>query len=464
MPNPRTAGNGKAQAGPSSRRIARNLIQRSLTALDLLAQVPGVQVAAKLPALVDQRPNGTFRYWQIEPLLNQAADILDRCMVAKRLADDHWVRLAQLRLELQADDDANDELQRERTDGAWSAEAARLRSNRDLRSHKVPNDVYKAKNLPDIGNLKRREILDNSAYNGAEYTSGANGRDGSYAGVVRNANGLELLEDYFSEQADLLRIGQEDKAAVRKEASAAAAENLRQAKKDLTQTGGPLDYESRIDRIVQYQLVPDLVDAWGRCVTARAGLEAIYGWGPKFLPLPTIAVGGLGDPAFVESLSAWVASAIRDLLKLSHDDQLFSVCVPLGPVKANTPTMFDVPADLVSGFQLVRVKGVAAVIDEQTTDSVSLQLWAPVDGYYPVQIGRRRSLRAVAQGDRPPTRIGRVAAALSPRPVEIGGAASLCNAALLHKSGKGWKVEVASTRKKAVPLTIEFQVAGLPFH
>lgn len=394
---------------------------------------------------------GRFRYWHVEPLLNQAADLLDRCLAGQSAYNQlraEWYKSRQSLIEA-------DRLQmfaEERKNlGSLSQEADVIASQTGHRTSADTNFAAAGNSAPDP--FSQHQAWASQKINNAEIAA-LNTRK-AWLDSTENLRGREhAIQNNFLQERDWL-LYEEERAT---------------------------NYIEQCDTIVSL-IRPDLYDALGRLGIAAKGLVKIYGY-DKEVELATV----LSEKNPIEYAVNWVRAAIRWLASFSQLDQAFSRIISVrqqigdgvwnSTVSAADRSMlfsFSLPNNLFNQHLYVRMRGlsVALLSDKEEERSwraiVHLPKWALARFWNPTS-GSIDQQPGFDQSELPPCDNGRVQMRSSLRPPELAGMISLMNASPIGvPDARGrYQVEVHAPDRgpplfnELVDIELELNMTGRP--
>ena len=426
-----------------------------------------------------------FRFWHVEPLLNQAADLLDRCIRERTAYFELRAKWMDLKLDmvefsmLQAVHD--DEvaagwytLPSEQSLPEERATAVTLRRNQQAASE-LDQTIAEYADVAAIGN-EAGLIAKASSWNTYQrhHTEGLDkgslkvdaNADTETGGAERKVDFLKRLSAAQSARgASATRISAVAQQLLMKGASEASAEQLdgrrfkaewdlldiafrrrrseaaiyvNELKRSATLPGGPFDYVTQL-RQIRDRIRRDWSDAFARLTVARVGLEQLLHISVPGFPAPDR--NDSGDA--IDTSIHWVRSAIRELQAFSQTDQhyvwTFSVRSRVGESAWRTAidgsaggafgVEFRINATDFPDQRLVRLRGLSASIGSKSSAL----------GKVVVRIPRRAAswdvsvnpsddeATAIDQSQAPPIRQSRVRAFHDNRAEDVVGASAVLN-------------------------------------
>ena len=249
-----------------------------------------------------------------------------------------------------------------------------------------------------------------------------------------------------------------------------------QRKKELAAPGRPFALDGQRDLVLK-RLCRDYEEAVNRAVVAEEGLKKIYDHAGLSSPLPSEAEA-LG--ASITNLSMWIRDAIEWLEGYRQMEQAFTRVVSVRSIvgrhtwaqvkhaRESFSLKLQVPVELFRGYDNCRLRGLAAsLIGEAGTVPWSINLRLPEDAVYE----RSGQVVEVDQSALPSCYFGRVENRRSARPTEICGADTLNNASPIGGSGQRgfWSLEIlkplgaaSETFGNVEDVVLEINVVGIP--
>lgn len=417
-----------------------------------------------------------FRSWHVEPLLNQAAELLERCLRDKLTHDSLRAQSAQQSLALTLDDELlklDERILTNRPDGRtpeidW--QIARLQYSYDIQMGLRSEQDAIRQNLEEA----RDRYLSNKP--------GAKGSDPEYA------------QYWAATRQQTVQIGEHDRAAgdtgyalAAAQADAATTRLTLAARRaafkrrdDLTRNGGPLDYSAQASRI-EARVERDFRDAVSRLHVAAKGLRVIYGRELELAEiwLPTATTG------LLETAVRLVREEIRFLAAFAQLDQVFSVCHSLRtgvspPVWQNFVSgakelAFELPEALLTRHTRARVRGLScvALLKDQLHEWLSLEVSMPTDAAMLIPGSQSGvAIVPISQHDAPACTLGRISDYRSTMQPDVCGMISLMNlsplsARPISKMSKShaWKARVRRPPvdpRLCEDLILEVRLTGRP--
>jgi hypothetical protein len=428
-----------------------------------------------------------FRSLHVEPLLDQAANLIDRCLVDRAQRDLYLVEWFKLKMELEQFLRLDDVLAREIAAGLYT-----LPYERAVRESAAENQIafYYKNAMEQINRISARQSSDdsfNKQYGARQLAAwlnafplkadGLKGDDATYGwNTVKKTKpdhlydaavqgGLEeLYSFYFSiySQSDALQGTSEasrfrresfDRLAdwsnkdidFRKERTQIARDIVEQKVYQTTLQDGVLNYLEKAQPIeARFQL--DFREALARLVAVRQGMKELYGYSADF-PVE-------GSTAYFDAVVLWIREAINWLVRFSRLEQNYVLPISLKNLKKKRLAerkdgdnwTFTISEDLFPNQRHVRLRGLGAAVvrDDGAKGLWQMEITLPKDSST-----RHLSGTAVKidQARVPQCYLGRVVDRSSYRDAEITGINALHNAspfgswklAMSHQSTLGTK-------------------------
>jgi hypothetical protein len=427
-----------------------------------------------------------FRYQHVEPLLDQTANLLDRCIVDRAQRDLFLVEWFKLKVELEQFLRLDEVLKNEVSAGLYTLPYERAiqegiaekqivyfyslakRWMDNIGDRATSNDSlnvqYAARQLSAWLNAFP---LKNDGLKGADATYGWSGvqktkPDHLYDAAVSGA--LEELYAFYSattsqsnalggtSEASRYRGASFDQLAAwnkldidfRRERAQIARDIVQQKVFQSTLEGGVLNYMEKAQPIeARFRL--DFREALARLVAVRQGITAVYGY-PVDFPAD-------GTDGYFDKIVLWVRSAINWLVRFSRLDQNYVLPISLNALKKRklaTRTgdkwQFTVPQELFPNQRHVRLRGIGAAVvkDGGAKGLWQMEIEIPKTSFVQHLSGTKVTLD---QSKVPQCYLGRVADRNGYRDAEVTGINALHNASPLgtwnitmaHQSTEGTK-------------------------
>lgn len=396
--------------------------------------------------------NRDFRRWHVEALLNQAADLTDRCLDELReLRSLHFAKTQfEIGLEKEENELANDN-QLEKNGGY----------NRNINSIELRLAYLKNSFFKDVNEIiRKRNEFNNSLSDDKE----------------RKRDHIELLES-------LLRINSEPSFEIQ-----ALVEQKKYAeldfkystdlliqrrtylkeKKALQGIGGVFSFQDQIEE-VEKRLIRDYSDALVRLVKAQEGLKDIYGFD---VPLPNKPQNPVSE------LSIWNREAIEFIVAYQQLDQAFTKVISIRSILGETQwslletnqVSFELDPNLFNQHENVRFRGIGASI----IGKAGIIPWSVIVTLPGKAVYRRQGIDIKPdfnQDDLPSCLIGKVENRNSFRAMEYCGTVSLMNASPIGQSNNAgglWRISVIKPDSNSEifsaidDIILEINVVGQP--
>lgn len=401
--------------------------------------MPGPSFAA-LPSVADHLalyvPDRTsamirFRPQHLENLLNQAADLLERC-VAER---DRYNALRAQWFSVTSDFLLKD--------ARANAEEGRSPSF----AHQWEDAQFQESSLRNEDALARAAVanLSNVIANGGGL---ANNRDWETARAESNrqqAAAAQVARELTLAERQLLRENpmvagtpteNPISTLVVQQAYLRATIEERGRIKGALELGQPLDFWTQAAQSVD-RVLRDYKDAVDRLLVASEGLTSIFDYSDAFVPL--LSAVAAGSATGLEAAVDWTREAIRWLTAFSQLDQSFTVCLSLRQALGNdwkkladgTYHFFAFDAGHVAGHRYVRLRSLSAWarLDSPDFFPVACTIRLPKGATYTFESASAGDAPSphVSQSSVPSCTLGSVLDWRVPGPPEECGAVSLRN-------------------------------------
>jgi hypothetical protein len=404
---------------------------------------------------------GEFRPWHVESLLNQAADIIDKCLMELKEYNSLNYAWHQSSIELNAQQKEILQEQARNVRGYMEREAVTAEMKRAFYDESA-NDFNLIRNQQS--NLRQQ----------GEPLQRLQAEQGYYEGLIESYKrhtdkGLLERQKQWAEED---KIYNENLRIIHSEVVTNRVE--------LSKDGKPFDLDSQcrliFDRIEAYYK-----DAVNRALVAEAGLKSIYGK----TDLVSVSPPSTSLNENLSHIAKWVHSAIAWLVAYQQLDQSFTRVVSMHSILAEEEwneltqaqdqfrTMIKIPRELFANHENVRLRGLgASFVGEVGIVPWTVILTPPQKASY----RRGGEYEPIDQRDLPSCLLGRVENRNSFRPLEIAGLISLMNASpvgeefednLNHKTGY-WAVEIIKPRNtseaflKIQDILLEINAVGVP--
>jgi hypothetical protein len=410
-----------------------------------------------------------FRFWHVERLLNQAADLLDRCLAeqakydalhAQGFASDFALRSEEEQLvieELRVRNGVYDFSLLDARRKAQLADSVRSDHTEIGRLINMINHEQQVVNPHGPAPAKFRTIADLSQHEMEEKR-------------------LQLDQDLASLERDRVD-GPTGSVALQKRLITEARARL-DARRSASRNGEALDFHAQADRSLE-RITRDYSDATERLITASDGLLRIYGYPDPFPErLRTVVEGA---PATIDDAVAWTREAIRWLAAFSQNDQSLTITVSLRGIigeagwtrvqTEGTTVPFRIARELFDGHRYVRLRGLAASLKLRSASLFPLRcvVTAPNTARFIMDEENGQAVvKPIDQSAMPACTLGRVSDFRVPVDAEICAAISLMNASPLGEDGDGgrWSIRVHritdDTLDMLDDILLDVRVAGQP--
>jgi len=418
-----------------------------------------------------------FKFWQVESLLDQAADLLDRCARERTEYDQLRTQWTRLFLEV-TEFERYEEVHQDEIAAGWyslnfvqsSHEAGALQA---LIQDPVGSTGWPEPDARNRGYVAAQALAD-TGFMALRNSAGLGQlrEEMDHNHTTASLNRARVLEELgfrmqaceLAAQADSVR---EQLAAKRsKEAfdgkdidfrrrRSQAAVLLNDLKKKLmADPGAPYNYIEQ-GRPIRRRFMRDFRDAYLRLRAARDGLKNILNLSVQVPPFPEITAQ-TSAPGVFDEATLWNREAIRMLIALGHSDQAYALSLSLknrvGQTQWNNAVnsagsgskvvfTFEFPADRLQGQSLVRLRGLSAFVarGNNSRGTWHMTIKPPKTATGPTG----QPLNQVV----PLVNLGSVDARDSERPAETVGTVVLRNVALIgHASAspadRSWRIEV----------------------
>jgi hypothetical protein len=421
---------------------------------------------------LDPHARSVFSDWQVEVLLNQAQELLERCQRERTQYDDLRVKTIITSIDFFAE-----ESELALQEGRVGDGTTRLAETIE-KLERTANDKYVASQAE--GKVQGWDDTIN-ALHGAESAAVKADSNGVARWSTRAEKNLRILERVRQLgvlDAQTTRVALAKKDWQRLENSITSMRTLRDMKSEaITNPDGALNYKERYEAL-EAQIAIDFLDAYARLGAARDGMARLFGYGANGEPdLPD------GHPP-LETLVAWTRLAISWLVRFGHREQTFSVSISLrksigeaewtrvvGEMDArsvsNVAFSYSIGPPL-NGYLYVRTVGISAVaVGDGFGGRLALSIRYPEHALSQQRTGAKLDWLLIDQEALPSAYLGRVEASSSNRAPEIVGTISLKNASPISADGQQghWKVQIAAaggSLKGLSDIYLELNVSGTP--
>ena len=415
--------------------------------------------AAILP-LREYKPNVEklrlrFREWHVEALLNQAADLMDRCTTELREYRSLDFGFQQLRIDLEKE--ARDLALEEARLEFFEREGITLRERE--RCIADTNDEWGSA-LAEAEKLYR-------------YADGAGQGAPGWTKAGQNVSEMRLKTQEREMEKNVLakQLQWADADSEYGKKKLASRTEALVTRKQLSVPGGPLSLDWQRDLLLE-RLHFNLEKAMDRIIVAQVGLERLYGR----RILANLPGGESPVDEVISKALLWIREAVEFLVAYGQLDQAFtrvvSVRALVGEVNwaklgvSGTGATMRIPASAFNQHENVRLRGLAAaLIGDVGRVPWSVTLTLPLNAIYV-----RESHEFNVQQDLPDCLLGRVENRRSPRAVEVCGLVSLASASPIGAAGDQglWHVDIevpsgsGEARDKLEDVVLEIGCVGIP--
>jgi hypothetical protein len=399
-----------------------------------------------------------FRRWHVEALLNQAADLADKCVGELRehsSLDYSWNRFSQelavQEKELKLDQERIGFFQRDH-DSATKRQTYFTESKEQYDA-----SIFHADKL----------------YN--QHGGGENGGAlHTQAGQNLNEKNVETFNRNLAKALSNLEVGWTESDATYNQARLDARKDNLDKIRELSTGKNSLALDWQSD-LLWARIQRSYEDALNRATVAHAGLTEIYGYDK---PLPALSAPEKSVHEKVSDLTIWIRNAVEWLVAYQQCDQSFTRILSIRSVLTDDEwhslkhsndqfsASIQVPEKLFSGHHNVRLRGIgASLVGDAGEIPWSMIVRPPENAVY----RRLPTDKKVIQSDLPPCVLGRVENRKSNRQLELCGLISLMNASPIADVGAGaWHIELArpeSTDEEFSEISdviLEFSSIGQP--
>ncbi|EOV0850558.1 hypothetical protein ACOKV8_000547 [Vibrio parahaemolyticus] len=426
-----------------------------------------------------------FSELHIEPLIDQAADLLDRCLRDRKEWDDNQGKWLELLFELfeyaELDEIHKEEVQAGVYDypsDVSKAEALAQKVHAQFQDalqkfiKSYGDNFLSTADMNEVVNASAKSAwlsgcvpwswkgqsfagYTNHSFNGVAKQVSEHGLD---AGVTLSVNSIVHQQRMVEAQrggyegqytvATILKDGLISKAAWdyanrqfqrRRTIVARRYQDIKTL--SATHPSGALNYGKRLPSI-QKRFRNDFHDAFLRMLSIERGLRSVYGFDHK---LPT----DFTSPEYFDQCLLWTRTAIQWLISFSRNDQ--SVVIPISVLELvgeanwennvkNRQWDFQIPSSLFDGMSHVRLRGISATSEDRGKD----RLWD-----ISVSVPRKAiafhldgTTSELDQSSVPSVRLARVTAFNSPRSPDVVGVSALHNASPIHSDSAHWNMSL----------------------
>jgi len=386
----------------------------------------------------------------VEALLNQAADLLDRCLLERARYESLLSQAASLDFALRAEEETSLIDNQKLREGFlhFAREDAELRSDRLAGMQQFVDQAHNE--LVAVDEHNQEEAVHASSADKSRAKAEIQLHE-----ITRKRHNLEKeLAD--REIVRVNHFGANEQIRVEEELERmqiellSASTKLLADKKESRLKDGALAFQSQAERSLDH-VVRDYVDAADRLVVAAEGLRLIYGYCEESeisRPWTTASIDAFaenfkrvvaGSPAALDDAVAWVRGAIRFLAAFSQNDQTVTVTVSLQRSAAavfstllkGKPVSFPMARELFTDYTYVRLRGLSASLRLKTAAPFPVRcvVTLPSDAEFIITDDEGgEKTKPVQQGTMPACTLGRVIDSRIPVAPEVCGQISLMNA------------------------------------
>ncbi len=365
-----------------------------------------------------------YKFWQVETLLNQAADLLDRCVVDLNAVKSLEAQAKFLELEINKERKLLGLRKEKIKSGILDDKIDRLNKNkRDL-------DLIK----PDLDSAM-------SHATGAYHSSGNDALLNNQTGRDVNLTQISVKKhDQSYKSAE-----QELKWSIRDRIFALKEHDILQEAFDNkikeTVDGQILDFKLQAN-IAAERCLRDYKDASDRMWSAEQGLKIIFNYQGPALP----------KGKSVHECVTWVRNAIQWMIRFSHNNQYFTVNISLkgilgqeefeSKITSNSTLRFKISEEYFKNHKFVRLRGMAGFVMTQNKVKTPWQYIVAIPKNALIKF--KSTTNDIDQSALPYVTLGRVEDRLSNRPPEVVGSNSHINTSPIGDSSDGgeWSIKV----------------------
>lgn len=437
-----------------------------------------VQIMDYRPDPIELRLN--FRPWHVEALLNQAADLIDKCLGELREYSSLVYSWNQFQIDLRAQQEELDE------DKKRAGYIEGVLPPSGLRQGYFGRDLVIAEARQTFFTQSRPAFDSARAHTQQLYTHWSNNldlREGQAAHISAGQNSsekeVENLERTMNEGLTNQYIAWATSDMAYNKHLLDLRSKALASKRELSNEKGPLALEWQ-SGLVFSRVKQNYEDALNRACVAKVGLDKFYGYkGRNEIPPPPTEPTGNPVELDVTNLAIWIRTSIAWLVAYQQLDQAFTRVVSVRSLLTedtweeltSAEDRFSIsvmlPAELFANHENVRMRGVgASLLGEAGSVPWTLIIGLPKKAVYQ----RLTESEKVDQDDLPTCLLGRVENRRVPRPLEISGLISLMNASPIGQatSGGSWSLEiirpVATSEKFSAiaDMLLEINAVGRP--
>lgn len=405
-------------------------------------------VSDEVPRLYKPPVGYEYAYWQVETLLNQASEILDRLLRERSQYDD--LRARELGLWLELAESANElELYKLKI-GASGHLAERDNAQSELSSlDKSRTQVSSISGAIPLDSATHNEDARVWYFNHQNYDTSTGGMHYHLrpTAISVAASLRQQIRDDGAREVLARRVTNGQADADRLEIASKRLEEIHRVKDASTKGDGPMDFASRY-LALERQIAVDYQAARERIAAVIRGLELYFGF-------DTARDGALEDNPSIFELSVWARKATNWLVKSSHKDQAITLTISLKEMLAGDWTKFasemkslgraecafklDSLPNLPASCYLPRLAGISAYYVSATYEGpLAVAITVPKEAK--TQRPSLGAMEIVELVQVATCYLGRVSNAKDMRPPEVAGVISLRNLSPLTRDSGTWKI------------------------
>jgi hypothetical protein len=412
----------------------------SKEALIVAVQEPDIdQVLAQQRARVHEFK---FSPWQVENLLNQALDLLERNQRERTAYDDLRARWIEQCANIYAEKQEVAILQSRVAAGTHRLDQITEQEELDIQKlyvNRTPVDGFtgwdetlRVMKVAWHKSVERGDPVGEHAHAAQFYIATSNHR---------------REEKKIIPQERRVALATAD--AKRFEETVIYLEDVLNNKAAAMNAGGAFNYQERFEAL-KAQMTADFDDAVLRLEAAYEGMQAFFGYGEAKSEIR------LPDDRKLESLATWTRKAVAWMVAFTHQDQAVTSSISLRSVmgkqwdkviqnlkkEEEQEFTFRWDGGTLKNAYFVRLIGISAYYIGKATDK-TLQMKVRLPEH---AISRQRTGTVDVEQSLPTCQMGRIRHANSQRPPEIVGTNSLRNASPIGRSGAAglWTISIAS--------------------
>jgi hypothetical protein len=364
-----------------------------------------------------------FRYWHVESLLNQAADLMDKCMADLREYNSLLYNSEQFKLDLST------------TEKELILEKQRLELfEREVIEAQAKIEFNKSAEIHFDGSIipKAQEVFDLNLSEGLRKPDHSKAGQNLFECKVRGEEtklNLKISKKQL-EWATSDKLYNENRVELR--------QKIIEIKNELAENGLAFDFQSQVD-ISFEKLKLNYQYSLDRVIAAKEGLEIIYGYQSEIEQIDPSRIDKK-----VQELFKWISNSMVFLVAYGQLDQAFTKVISLFSL-LNTSEQnritnsvdeclisLRIPNDAFNVHDNVRLRGIGASLlgDEIATIPWGIEVAVPEKAIYK----RANQTFFINQKELPVCVLGRVENRASFKNIEMCGAISLMNASPFAQS------------------------------